>query len=191
MPSHPPNLATPTADSSTPATAVPVNMRAGLRATPGGSLATPAAADTPKPAADLVHPVLPGSWRGIVRQGLAAVAGQEAPAQVGSVAETLALDVPRLHRAQNDFQRLVVLAACLLLAAQARSDAAAQVTILPAIRAGRPSASCLLQPGHLLWLRRSYVRPHSLAACTVLVSMLALSDCLLLGTQANAMLRPW
>ena len=70
---------------------------------------------------------------GIVRQGLAAVAGQEAPAQVGTVAETLALDVPRLHRAQNDFQRLVVLAACLLLTAQARSDAAAQVNVFSAI----------------------------------------------------------
>lgn len=111
-------------------------MRAGLRATPGSSAAPTAAADTPKPAAELVHPVSPGSWRGIVRQGLAAVAGQEAPAQVGTVAETLALDVPRLHRAQNDFQRLVVLAACLLLTAQARSDAAAQVNVFPAICAG-------------------------------------------------------
>ena len=129
-------------------------MRAGLRATPGDALAPAAAADAPKPAAELVHPVLPGSWRGIVRQGLAAVAGQEAPAQVGTVAETLALDVPRLHRAQNDFQRLVVLAACLLLTAQARSDAAAQVTASPAVCPCRPSASCLLQPDHLLGLRR-------------------------------------
>ena len=38
----------------------------------------------------------------------------------GEVPETLALDAPRLHAAQNAFQLLVVQATCLLLVTQAQ-----------------------------------------------------------------------
>ena len=75
----------------------------------------------PSPAADLVTPVAPRTWRGIVRLGLVSLVAGEAPAVAGALAETLRLDGPALHAAQNAFQRLVVLAACLLLLHQLRA----------------------------------------------------------------------
>ena len=43
--------------------------------------------------------------------------------------ETLQLDAARLHEAQNAFQQLVVLAACLLLAGRYRASEAGQVRL--------------------------------------------------------------
>ena len=94
--------------------AVPVNLRSGLRASPSASAAT-SDSEAQSSAAQLVHPVRAESWRGIVRLGLVHLISGEIPVEKTALAETLRLDAQRLHMAQNDFQQLVVLAACMLL----------------------------------------------------------------------------
>lgn len=99
------------------ACAVPTNLRSGLRASPSASAANPDS-ETLSSAAQLVHPVKAESWRGIVRLGLIHLISGEIPVEKTALAETLRLDAQRLHLAQNDFQQLVVLAACMLLLQQ-------------------------------------------------------------------------
>ena len=96
---------------------MPTNLRSGLRASPS----TAASAPTPEAqtsAAQLIHPVKADSWRGVVRLGLVHLIQGEIPVEKTALAETLRLDAQRLHLAQNDFQQLVVLAACMLLLQQ-------------------------------------------------------------------------
>ena len=97
--------------------AVPANLRSGLRASPTTAAAAPTT-ETQTSAAQLVHPVRADSWRGAVRLGLVSLIQGEIPVEKTALAETLRLDAQRLHLAQNDFQQLVVLAACMLLLQQ-------------------------------------------------------------------------
>ena len=97
--------------------AVPTNLRSGIRASPSVPAST-SDDDAPSSAAQLVHPVRAESWRGIVRLGLVHLISGEIPVEKTALAETLRLDAQRLHLAQNDFQQLVVLAACMLLLQQ-------------------------------------------------------------------------
>lgn len=99
--------------------AVPAQLRSGLRAPPSG-VPPPGAADSTEPesATQLLHPVAPDSWRGIVRLGLVHLVAGEIPVERTALAETLRLDAQRLHSAQNEVQQLVVLAACMLLLQQ-------------------------------------------------------------------------
>ena len=94
--------------------AVPTNLRSGLRASPSATVST-SDSEAQSSAAQLVHPVKAESWRGIVRLGLVHLISGEIPVEKTALAETLRLDAQRLHLAQNDFQQLVVLAACMLL----------------------------------------------------------------------------
>ncbi|KAI3434409.1 hypothetical protein D9Q98_002487 [Chlorella vulgaris] len=71
----------------------------------------------------LLVPVALHSWRGLVRLGLVQlVAGEGAVARL-PLPETLRLDSGRLHAAQAEFQRLQVMAACLLLCRQGAAAA--------------------------------------------------------------------
>ncbi|DBA71287.1 TPA: hypothetical protein ACH3X2_011103 [Trebouxia sp. C0005] len=97
--------------------AVPTNLRSGLRASPSATVST-LDSEAQSSAAQLVHPVKAESWRGIVRLGLVHLISGEIPVEKAALAETLRLDAQRLHLAQNDFQQLVVLAACMLLLQQ-------------------------------------------------------------------------
>ncbi|DBA87711.1 TPA: hypothetical protein ACH3X1_004714 [Trebouxia sp. C0004] len=97
--------------------AVPTNLRSGLRASPSATVST-SDSEVQSSAAQLVHPVKAESWRGIVRLGLVHLISGEIPVEKTALAETLRLDAQRLHLAQNDFQQLVVLAACMLLLQQ-------------------------------------------------------------------------
>ena len=109
-----------------PVVAVPSTLRSGLRASPG---ATPVSnSQTQSSAAQLVHPVKPDSWRGVVRLGLVHLISGEIPVEKTALAETLRLDAQRLHLAQNDFQQVVVLAACLLLLQQSWAAQQAEAT---------------------------------------------------------------
>lgn len=99
--------------------AVPTQLRSGLRASPSrASPSAPADSTEPESAAQLLHPVAPDSWRGIVRLGLVHLVAGEIPVERTALAETLRLDAQRLHSAQNEMQQLVVLAACMLLLQQ-------------------------------------------------------------------------
>ena len=97
--------------------AVPTNLRSGLRARPS-TAASAASTESQTSAAQLIHPVKADSWRGVVRLGLVHLIQGEIPVEKTALAETLRLDAQRLHLAQNDFQQLVVLAACMLLLQQ-------------------------------------------------------------------------
>ncbi len=106
------------------ARAVPVTLRAGLRATGGAapSSGTGPAVATPTPA-----PAKLRTWQGVVRTGVVALVSSDKPAVGPALAETLAWDAERIHAAQNAFQQLVVVTAALLLVQQTRA------------RAGRPA----------------------------------------------------
>ncbi|KAK9816195.1 hypothetical protein WJX74_000320, partial [Apatococcus lobatus] len=110
--SHPNATPDPTQNNG-----IPINLRAG-RGRVGVSAGSEAAAG-PKPAATLLAPVQPRSWRGVVRLGLVGLVSGETPVGPSNAPETLGLDLARLHAAQNSFQQLIVLAACLLLIQQA------------------------------------------------------------------------
>ncbi|KAL0051938.1 hypothetical protein WJX82_004904 [Trebouxia sp. C0006] len=105
------------AANSATTSAVPTNLRSGLRASPSATVST-SDSEAQSSAAQLVHPVRAESWRGVVRLGLVHLISGEIPVEKTALAETLRLDAQRLHFAQNDFQQLVVLAACMLLLQQ-------------------------------------------------------------------------
>ena len=93
-----------------------------------GSSNTSAAIQQPQSAAKLVQPVNPNTdtWRALVRTGLVQLVASEVPAEPAMLAETLSMDAARLHSAQNAFQQMLVLTACMLLVQQARSAAPPQ-----------------------------------------------------------------
>lgn len=122
------------------ASGAPAAMRTGRGLSAAASAAAADAPGTALPAAALVAPVAPGSWRGVVRLGLVDLVAAEAPvdggaggpgeglgARAGGLPETLARDAGRLAGAQHEFQRLLVTAACLLVVRQARAGAAQPV----------------------------------------------------------------
>uniref|UniRef100_A0A061SEL8 T-complex protein 11 n=1 Tax=Tetraselmis sp. GSL018 TaxID=582737 RepID=A0A061SEL8_9CHLO len=96
------------------AAAAPQRMQAGR-----GS-ASEAGASGPVPP---IAPAPPSSWRGTVRLGLVGLVTSEVPAAGPELAETLELDSRRLHSAQNEVQRLMVLSACMLVLRQTGSIA--------------------------------------------------------------------
>ena len=109
---------------------MPTALRSGLRATLSSAGSAPAA-NRPTSAAQLVHPVKADSWRGIVRLGLVQLIQGEIPVEKTALAETLRLDAQRLHLAQNAFQQLVVLAACMLLLQQSLASQQQSGTSMP------------------------------------------------------------
>lgn len=66
----------------------------------------------------LQRPVNLRSWNTLVRLGLIHVISADIPVSQASVPETLLLDLERLFRLQNEFGRIIVLAACLLVLQQ-------------------------------------------------------------------------
>ena len=123
----------------TPAAAAgaPAALRAGRGAAAAAAAAAAGAGargtGAALPAATLVVPVAPGSWRGVLRLGLVDLVAAEAPvAGAGAgLPETLRADAGRLDAAQHGFQQLLVAGACLLVVRQARAGAAAPVRALP------------------------------------------------------------
>ncbi|KAL4439722.1 hypothetical protein ABPG75_002723 [Micractinium tetrahymenae] len=113
-------LATLTAAAQSNASLVPErhqalpSLRAGLRASgagPGGSSST-------TQQLPLQAPVDHRSWQGLVRLGLVQLVSGEGTIGRLPLPELLRLDASRLHAAQGDFQRLLVLTTCLLLVRQ-------------------------------------------------------------------------
>ena len=143
----------------------------GLSAAASAAAAADAAAAAKAlPAATLVAPVSPGSWRGVVRLGLVELVAAEAPVDAGAkgpgeglgpraggLPETLRRDVGRLAAAQHEFQRLLVTAACLLVVRQARVGAAQPVrpTRSPAWKSAL--LACVALQGRALIERSSVV----------------------------------
>jgi len=114
----------------------PAALRAGRGAAAAAAAAAGAGArgtTVALPAATLVAPVAPGSWRGMLRLGLVDLVAAEAPVAGAGAAlpETLRPDAGRLDAAQHGFQQLLVAGACLLVVRQARAGAAAPVRALP------------------------------------------------------------
>lgn len=66
----------------------------------------------------LRRPVDLRSWNSLVRLGLIHIISADSPVSHASVPETLLLDLERLFRLQNEFGRIIVLAACLLVLQQ-------------------------------------------------------------------------
>ena len=83
-------------------------LRSGLRSTPGASAS---GGEAHPGALPLLVPVGLRSWRGLVRAGVVALVTGEVAAVGPDLAETLVLDLERLHGAQNLFQQLVVITA--------------------------------------------------------------------------------
>ena len=110
-----PTSSTPDARSSSPPG--PLNLRTGLGPAPNpGTLShqvQPRAA-----VAELAAPVRPESWQGLVRLGMVTLAANPDVIEGGSAPETLRQELQRLMAAQNDFQQILVQAACSLLLQQ-------------------------------------------------------------------------
>lgn len=66
-----------------------------------------------------------------MRLGLVGLVSGETPVGPSNAPETLGLDLARLHAAQNAFQQLIVLAACLLLIQQASRQPSANSPVCP------------------------------------------------------------
>jgi len=62
--------------------------------------------------------VRPESWQGLVRLGMVTLAANPDVIEGGSAPETLRQELQRLMAAQNDFQQILVQAACSLLLQQ-------------------------------------------------------------------------
>lgn len=117
------------AAATSAAATVPTTLRSGQRSLSVGAAAAAAAeaaaAVVPSPAVAPLSPAAARSWQGLVRLGLVQLVSSDVPISPATVVETLRLDAARLHDAQNNFQQLVVLAACLLLVLQSHAAPAA------------------------------------------------------------------
>lgn len=142
--------------------AIPLNLRSGLRAMPAATVTSssvlsrsihtgaPGSAvdESAGAGAELAAPHVPrsspsawGDWRSIVRAGIVALAAGDSPAVGPSLAETLLWDASRLHKAQNEFQQVMVVAAGLMLVAQARQQRSAAAAAAAAEGAGSVSGA--------------------------------------------------
>lgn len=112
---HVPNTSTPDARSSSPLG--PLNLRTGR-----DSISNPSTLShrvQPRGAvAELAGPVRSESWQGLVRLGLVTLAASSDVIEGRSAPETLRQELQRLTVAQNDFQEILVQAACSLLLQQ-------------------------------------------------------------------------
>lgn len=100
----------------------------------------------PASLASLEAPVEARSWRGLVRVGLVTlVSGEGAVARLASP-ETLRLDTSRLHDAQNEFQRCLVITVCLLLLKQSRQSMGKALSAVQVVQAKRRLAALLADP---------------------------------------------
>lgn len=87
-----PAAATSGSPSSSPGALPAAPMRAGRAAAASAAPETSSAALPPQPAARLVTPVLPRSWRGVVRLGLVSLVADEAPLGHPGVVRTRQVD---------------------------------------------------------------------------------------------------
>jgi hypothetical protein len=74
--------------------------------------------------------VEPTSWEGLLRVGLLQIARRRAAVSTETLPETLVWDTARLFHAQELFQRLLVVAACLLLVTRGGTTPAASMEML-------------------------------------------------------------
>jgi hypothetical protein len=97
------------------------------------------------PAANLVRPVKIRSWNSLVRLGLVQLISADTPVSPTAVPETLLLDLERLFRLQNEFGRIIVLAACLLVLQQVSrpSEGERQALAMPTHDCGSKFVRCV------------------------------------------------
>ncbi|GMH40735.1 hypothetical protein BSKO_08639 [Bryopsis sp. KO-2023] len=103
-------------DSQRQSQRLPTAIRSGVRSS-GGSTSESQQRNVRGDTA-LVAPVGADGWQCAVRIGLAQVISGDTPALPENIPETLQLDAKRLHRAQEIFQKLLVMSAAMLILQQ-------------------------------------------------------------------------